>query len=107
MQLGFGAIGTVLIAALLWTPTTNQNPWVTVSMLMLMAALVVALVLTLWSSRWVWRTIAVGTVAVDIPELGAREADRTADSRTAATDRGLSGWAGHASVVGQHSPRAP
>ena len=70
LQLGFGAIGTVLIAALLWTPTTNQNPWVTVSMLMLMAALVVALVLTLWSSRWVWRTIAVVLVAVLIPELG-------------------------------------
>src|SRR5512134_152338 len=39
-------------------------------MLMLTAVLFVALVLTLWSRRCVWRTIAVVLVAVLIPELG-------------------------------------
>jgi predicted dienelactone hydrolase len=70
LQLGFGTAGTLLIAALLRTTTTSQNLWVIVSMLMLTAALIVALVLTLWTSRWVWRTIAVVLVAVLSAELG-------------------------------------
>jgi len=70
LQLGLGAAGIPLIAALLRTPTTSQNPWVIVSVLMLTAAVLVALVLTLWSSRWVWRTIAVLLVVLLIPDLG-------------------------------------
>ena len=70
LQLGLGTAGTLLIAALLRTTATSQNLWVIISMLMLSAALVVALVLTLWTSRWVWRTIAVVLVAVLSPEPG-------------------------------------
>jgi predicted dienelactone hydrolase len=70
LQLGIGTAGILLIAALLRTPITSQSPWVIVSVVMLTAALVVALVLTLWSNRWVWRTIAVVLVAVLIPDVG-------------------------------------
>ena len=70
LQLGLGTAGTLMIAALLRTTATSQNLWVIISMLMLSAALGVALVLTLWTSRWVWRTIAVVLVAVHSPEPG-------------------------------------
>jgi predicted dienelactone hydrolase len=70
VQLACGTAGTLSIAALLWTPTTGQNLWVILPMLVLTAALIVALALTLWTGRWVWRTIAVVLVAVLVPELG-------------------------------------
>lgn len=70
LQLGVGTAGTLSIATLLWTSATNIDPWVVTSMLIVIAVLVVALVLTLWSSRWVWRAIAVVLAAGLVPELG-------------------------------------
>jgi predicted dienelactone hydrolase len=70
LQLAIGTTGAASIAALFWIPNTTQNPWPVASMLMVIAVLGGALVLTTWSSRWLWRTIAMALVASLVPGLG-------------------------------------